>query len=295
MIARCPQCESRYRVAPEKVGPQGARLRCTKCGNVFRVEPAQMDDVASAKPPAAASLPLSRALVAEADGQAAERIVEFLSRWQIPADVVADGAEALLRVHRKRPGLVVLGGHLPAMAAPVVTEIIRRTAELKSVRVIRVAPIDEPAGAPEFDADYTLEPGDLPNGLGDLLERLGVGQRPAAPAPKPTPAATPLPAATPTPAPPPVQPARPPAAAPVDSELAGAERLTRIIVSDIILYDDTKFQRAVKEGNVLEAFENELTEAKALFHQRVPEKVRSKRDFLSEELQARAEKRRQSL
>ena len=86
-----------------------------------------------------------------------------------------------------------------------------------------------------------------------------------------------------------------PAAAPVDSELASAERLTRIIVSDIILYDDTKFQRAVKEGNVLEAFENELTEAKALFHQRVPEKVRSKRDFLSEELQARAEKRRQSL
>ena len=46
---------------------------------------------------------------------------------------------------------------------------------------------------------------------------------------------------------------------------------------------------------MLEAFENELTEAKALFHQRVPEKVRSKRDFLSEELQARAEKRRQSL
>ncbi len=299
MIARCPQCDSRYRVASEKVGPQGARLRCTKCQNVFRVEPSQTGDAVSATPPTAASRPLSRALVAEADGQAAKSVVEFLSRWQIPADVVADGAEALLWVHRKRPGLVVLGGHLPAMAAPVVTEIIRRTVELKSVRVIRVAPIDEPAGAPEFDADYTLEPGDLPNGLGDLLERLGVGQRPAAPAPKPAPVAKPMPAATPSPAaapaPPPAQSAHPPAAAPVDSELAGAERLTRIIVSDIILYDDTKFQRAVREGNVLEAFENELAEAKALFHQRVPEKVRSKRDFLSEELQARAEKRRQSL
>ncbi len=292
MIARCPQCESRSRVAPEKVGPQGARLRCTKCRNVFRVEPSQTGDVASAKPPPATSRPLSRALVAEVDGQAAKRIVEFLSRWQIPADVVADGAEALLRVHRQRPELIVLGGHLPAVAAPVVTEIIRRTAELKSVRVIRIAPIDEPAGAPEFDADYTLEPGDLPNGLGDLLERLGVGQRPAAPAPESTPVAKPMPVATPTPPP---APTPAPAAAPVDSELAGAERLTRIIVSDIILYDDAKFQRAVKEGNVLEAFENELTEAKALFHQRVPEKVRSKRDFLSEELQARAEKRRQSL
>lgn len=295
MIARCPQCQSRYRVAPEKVGPQGARLRCTKCQNVFRVEPSQTGDAASAKPSTDASLPVSRALVAEADGQAAKRIVEFLSRWQVPADRVVDGAEALLRVHRKRPGLVVLGGHLPAVAAPIVTEIIRRTAELTSVRVIRVAPIDEPAGAPEFDADYTLEPGALPDGLGDLLERLGLGQRPAEPAPKPTPVAKPMPAAAPTPAAPAAQPARPPAAAPVDSELAGAERLTRIIVSDIILYDDAKFQRAAKEGNVLEAFENELTEAKALFHQRVPEKLRSKRDFLSEELQARAEKRRQSL
>ena len=295
MIARCPKCETRYRVASEKVGPQGARLRCTKCQHVFRVEPSQTGDAASAKPSTDASLPVSRALVAEADGQAAKRIVEFLHRWQIPADVVADGAEALLRVHRKRPGLVVLGGHLPAVAAPVVTEIIRRTAELKSVRLIRVAPMDEPAGVPEFDADHTLEPGDLPDGLGNLLERLGLGQRPAEPAPKPTPVAKPMPAAAPTPAPPAAQPARPPATAPVDSELAGAQRLTRIIVSDIILYDDAKFQRAVKEGNVLEAFENELTEAKALFHQRVPEKIRSKRDFISEELQARAEKRRQSL
>ena len=295
MIARCPKCESRYRVAPEKVGPQGARLRCTKCQHVFRVEPSQTGDAASAKPSTDASLPVSRALVAEADDQAAKQIVEFLARWQIPADRVVDGAEALIRVHRKRPGLVVLGGHLPGVAAPVVTEIIRRTAELKSVRLIRVAPMDEPAGVPEFDADCTLEPGDLPDGLGNLLERLGLGQRPAEPAPKPTPVAESMPAAAPTPAPPAAQPARPPATAPVDSELAGAERLTRIIVSDIILYDDTKFQRAVKEGNVLEAFENELTEAKALFHQRVPEKLRSKRDFLSEELQARAEKRRQSL
>ena len=295
MIARCPKCESRYRVAPEKVGPQGARLRCTKCQHVFRVEPSQTGDAASAKPSTDASLPVSRALVAEADDQAAKQIVEFLARWQIPADRVVDGAEALIRVHRKRPGLVVLGGHLPGVAAPVVTEIIRRTAELKSVRLIRVAPMDEPAGVPEFDADCTLEPGDLPDGLGNLLERLGLGQRPAEPAPKPTPVAESMPAAAPTPAPPAAQPARPPATAPVDSELAGAERLTRIIVSDIILYDDTKFQRAVKEGNVLEAFENELTEAKALFHQRVPENIRSKRDFLSEELQARAEKRRESL
>ena len=80
-----------------------------------------------------------------------------------------------------------------------------------------------------------------------------------------------------------------------DSELAAAERLTRIIVSDIILYDDEKFVRAIQAGNVLEAFGEELNEAKALFEKRVPEAIRARRNFLAEELEARAERRRQTL
>ncbi len=279
MITRCPQCESRYRVAPEKIGPHGARLRCSRCNNVFRVEPVQP---AAAKSPREAPAPQLRALVAEADSQTAKRIVTFLSRWGIAADVIDNGAEALLRIHRQRPPLALLGGHLPGVSAPVIAEVIRRTSELKPVRLIRVAPMDEPAGAPEFDADHTLEPADLPDGLGQLLERLGLGTRPAAPRPAPV--------AKPQPQPPRAT----PSAAP-NSELAAAERLTRIIVSDIILYDDEKFVRAVKAGNVLEVFESELAEASMLFQQRVSGAIRSQRKFIAEELQARAEQRRQTL
>lgn len=286
MIARCPQCQSRYRVAPEKIGPQGARLRCSRCKTVFRVQAAPEAPAAPSTAPAAAR---PHALVAEADSETAKRIVEFLSRWGIAAEVVHDGGEALLNLHRKRPQLAILGGHLPGVSAPVVAEIVRRNAELRTVRLIRVAPIDEPAGAPEFDADHALEPADLPDGLGASLERLGLGKRPAPPppAPKPAPAASPT-ARTP-------QPTRPTPAASSDSELAAAERLSRIIVSDIILYDDEKFVRAIKEGNVLAAFEAELSEAKALFQKRVPEAIRGKRDFLAEELESRAERRRQTL
>ena len=269
MIARCPQCQTRFRVAPEKVGPRGARLRCSRCETVFHV-------------PASSSAPSGdrvRALVVESDADTAKRVVEFLSRWGIAAESVQDGGAALLAIHRKRPELAILGGHLAGVAAPAVAEIVRRTPELKTVRLIRVAPIDEPVGAPEFDAEHTLGPGELPDGLGPLLLELGLGQRPAPTAapPKAETAARPRP--------------QPPQPAAADSALAAAERLTRIIVSDIILYDDARFARAAEQGNVLEAFESELTEANTLFQQRVPEAIRSQRDFLAEELQARAEER----
>ena len=37
MIAACPKCQARYRVEPERLGADGARLRCTQCSAVFRV------------------------------------------------------------------------------------------------------------------------------------------------------------------------------------------------------------------------------------------------------------------
>ena len=35
MIVACASCQTRFRVADEKLGPQGARVRCTRCGVVF--------------------------------------------------------------------------------------------------------------------------------------------------------------------------------------------------------------------------------------------------------------------
>lgn len=37
MIVACSACSARFRVADEKVGPRGARIRCTRCGQTFAV------------------------------------------------------------------------------------------------------------------------------------------------------------------------------------------------------------------------------------------------------------------
>ncbi|HYB11870.1 MAG TPA: hypothetical protein VEG67_00270, partial [Myxococcota bacterium] len=78
------------------------------------------------------------------------------------------------------------------------------------------------------------------------------------------------------------------AAAPVNDglgeERAKAERLARIIVSDVILYNQEKFTRAIASGRVLEMLDPDLEEGRALFRQRIDARVREERDHLAEEL-----------
>jgi hypothetical protein len=87
-------------------------------------------------------------------------------------------------------------------------------------------------------------------------------------------------------------PASIPAAAPaparagdgLDEQRAKAERLARIIVSDIVLYNEQKFSEAVRRGNVVEALDADLSEGRHLFQERIDARVRAERDYLSEEL-----------
>ena len=70
--------------------------------------------------------------------------------------------------------------------------------------------------------------------------------------------------------------------------MKAAERLARIVVSDIILYNEEKFAAAAV--NAPEALAAELEEAGRMFAERVSEELRSKRDFLVDELHRRADK-----
>ena len=56
MIVACSACSARFRVADEKVGPRGARIRCTRCGKTFAVSPPPPPaPVAPPEPPATTS------------------------------------------------------------------------------------------------------------------------------------------------------------------------------------------------------------------------------------------------
>jgi hypothetical protein len=65
---------------------------------------------------------------------------------------------------------------------------------------------------------------------------------------------------------------------------AKAERLARIIVSDIILYNEDKFAEALRQGAVVEMMSPDLDEGRDLFCNRIDGRVREERDYLVEEL-----------
>jgi predicted Zn finger-like uncharacterized protein len=279
----------RYRVATEKIGPQGARIRCQKCSEVFRVEPPEAE--AEIEVEVEPIEFVARAVVAEADPDRAKALVNLLETWGIEAVLFDSGARALLDLHRNKADLAVLGPNLPGVPANEMAEILRRNADLQEIPLVRLLCDGETATAPEFDADHQLDPADVPDALAELLEDLGVGQRPhsspaAAPkplAPKqkaPTPAPEPKSAAAPEPAP----------ATSDDPDVKAAERLARIVVSDIVLYNEEKFAQGARDGNVAAVLAAELVEASAMFRERVSEELRAERDFLVEELERRATK-----
>jgi predicted Zn finger-like uncharacterized protein len=343
MIAGCPKCGARYRIDAAKLGPDGARLRCTQCEAVFRVtppappepaaEPVQARVAPEVAPAAERSATREAAplqpqrpsrgsvLVADPDVTSGKATANALSEWGFEPMLVHDGVEAVLTIQRSLPHAAVVDAALPKMFGFQVCELVKRNEQLRAIHVVLVGAIhaeDRYRRAPSelYGADAYVERPQLPEALLPILTGFGLGAAGAeAPAPAPPPAPTlrppiqsmPAPAPEPAPpvqAPPPVAPEpvaetpAPPVAAPsapqappaaggdpeTEAALAGAERLARIIVSDVVLYNPEKFEAGVRDGNVVDLLHAEIDEGRGLFEQRVDPRVRGARDFLVEEL-----------
>jgi CheY-like chemotaxis protein len=225
---------------------------------------------------------------------------------------VTDGVEAMLEVQRKLPRALVLAADLPKMFGFQVCEVVKRNESLRGIWVVLVGAIhhrERYRREPDelYGADAYVEGHELPAGLLPVLGRGGLavpgksakqespqeppGSDVSAPAiAASTDAAPSLGASRPSPVAP--QPPAPPAATPDDDGLAGerqkAERLARIVISDIVLYNEERFAAAVRSGNVLDAMSGDLTEGRGLFEERIDARVRGERDYLKDELLRRA-------
>jgi len=214
-------------------------------------------------------------LLAIPDAEVSKQAVEALRTQGLHSLVVHDGVEAMLEIQRKRPRAVVLAADLPKMFGFQVCEVVKRNESLRDTLVVLAGAIHHPGryrrGPPEdlYGADAYLELPDLAEGLIPLLARNGFP--PAASGD----AAAPLSQ--------PVSPS-PDAGEGCEDERAKAERLARIIVSDIILYNEEKFAAAIQAGNVEAAMEPDLAEGRGLFRERIALPVRAERDHLVDEL-----------
>jgi predicted Zn finger-like uncharacterized protein len=98
MVIQCSACQTRFRLADNKIKPQGTRVRCSKCGEVFTImppapvaEPAPSEPRAEEFAPLAPSAPPQAATDTAAAGE--DQAVDW-SRFEAAGDEFAPPAPA---------------------------------------------------------------------------------------------------------------------------------------------------------------------------------------------------------
>ncbi|MCH2184944.1 hypothetical protein MK280_03640, partial [Myxococcota bacterium] len=291
----------------------------TRCEVVFRI---RRPDSTPSKLQAGS---LSPSAVKEASGEKFEGCVLIAGRGEVSGCAVEpllaqrglrvvrvlDGVEAMLTIQRSLPNVVILDCELPRMSGREVCEIVKRNESLRATRLLMIGeeperqsgPVDSEFG-PEVWVEAEAPLDQLLRGLAGLgvPVSLSVETPPdpdaesSVPRPESLGAGLRRTASTSSSVSPRIErPAAPISEAnsvdPMSEERAKAERLARVVVSDIVLYQGDRFETAVQNGNWLEMLETEIEEGRKIFQQRIDERVREERDFLMDELNRVAEER----
>ena len=320
MIIACPNCEARYRIDDARAGSAGARLRCARCRSLFRlpahgappVAPASLSATLNPSRPDSQGRPALRPSACESDpSQALEskaavlladpdsvRAAEFVKRMAtqgLHVDRAEDGVEAFLGLQRAHYPVVILTGDLPRIGGGDLCEIIRGTEELKSTGLVllRSKPsLSELSSGAQSEAAFDLEIDETdPEGrLIAFLQSHGLRIKP------PTQSESRRGSVV---ASPPEQGEGDVSVPSVphktltgeEAERAKAERLARIVVSDMLLYHPERFDQVDSEGGLLDEFAPEIREGGLLLSKRVDPGVLSERDYLGDELRRAARQR----
>lgn len=305
MIVCCASCQSRFRIDPAKVPPQGARIRCPKCKGVISVSPSLAPAApapAPERPAAGEGDPAVRVVVAHGSAAFCQTLAGFLRREGFAVEVASEGSAALARIREFRPEVVLADVALRGMIGHTLCDEIRADPTIAHARVILIGAIYDRTRyrrAPQslYGADDYVEKHRIPDDLLPKIRQLLAGEPGTRPEPGQPPDAARHPAGEPSwpvdrPARPGPDPAvsRAPAPRPRPAAAASgpgdeqARRLARIIVSDIVLYNPEAVQRGLKEGNLAELVQNELREGRELLRARVGAAAAGARDYVLEAL-----------
>jgi predicted Zn finger-like uncharacterized protein len=172
MIVTCTSCQARFRIPDEKIGSRGARVRCSKCKNVFVAKPASAGAAEEVAPPpdpfaAPPDDPFAASQAAQADPFAAAPRDPFAppppppreraGGLDLPVTDLSDlAASGRLPVPAAPGGFTALAPPVPA-APPAVEMSDAGVASADDLvledpsRAIPVAPPPLPPAAPAFD------------------------------------------------------------------------------------------------------------------------------------------------
>ncbi len=310
---RCKKCGSIF----------GVRIK--------RAAPSQQQEVKAppVEKPAPPPPPPRTVLLGIEDPERLEEVAKALETARFTVKRATDGLQVLDVLSAEKPDALVLDVVLPKVFGFEISELVRKRESLKDLRIVLIStynkekyvrPAQENYGADAFvDPKHVVER--LPGMLRQLLGDVSAPEKPTPEAPAPSPpkpeAPQPAPAAQPSqpeappePSPPPSPPSQvsatklmqeqareveeefPDLSPEQRKEVEKAKRLARLIVSDILLYNPDKVEQGVKSGTFFTLLEKDIEDGRKLFEERVPEWIRQRWDFLTEELNRLIERKK---
>lgn len=275
MIVKCPSCKARYRIKRTMKPGQRFRVCCPVC---------QVDFVVSEMSESGQQV---RVLIAHSNDELCQAILDILQSVQYEGVIAKSSQDVLRTLDQLKPDVAIIDVALDGLYAFELVDIIKRRPDMDQVKIILLSSIYNKTAykrSPSslYGADDYIEKHHLPDSLvskiNDLLNR--TGHRSTSVQTSPQAAEQQHTKDKPSRSEPSsvgsllerIQSAEQHQfARPDETDLQSAEKLARLIVSDIFLYHQERFDEGILQGSWSDLLALEVKEAKRLFNQRFPD------------------------
>ena len=178
MIVPC-ECGAKLRIDDAKIGDQGVKVRCPRCGNILTARRETAATGTSVIPkavlPVTATLPV--VLVAHDSEVVRDTICSVVTDAGFEADTAADGVEALRKAAQNRPRAIVLDVGLPGVYGFELCERLKGSRETRDIKIILLSSVYDmrrykrtPVSL--YGADDYIEKHHIPDFLPAKLQKL---------------------------------------------------------------------------------------------------------------------------
>lgn len=178
MIVPC-ECGAKLRIDDAKIGDQGVRVRCPRCGNILtaRRETAPPEAAVLPKTGFSATAMLPVVLVAHDSAVVRDTICGVVMQAGFGADTAADGIEALRKAVENKPRAIVLDVGLPGIYGFELCERLKGGRETSHIKIILLSSVYDmrrykrtPVSL--YGADDYIEKHHIPDFLPAKLQKL---------------------------------------------------------------------------------------------------------------------------
>jgi len=299
VVVICPRCKIRLKINDSRIKPEGSRFKCPKCSTVLLVK----------KPaPVQKKVPdNTKVLIAHSNPHVVNDIHSLLSKNGYQTVTASDGIDAMVKIIKELPFLVIIEVSLPKIFGFEVCKRLKVRPETRNTKFILISSIydkdrykREPSSL--YEADDYIEEHQIPDLLLEKIRAITSKEHVQKKVMEPEqPVIQGKTVQKEIPHPSVKEKADLEKKSGVEEDrqaeeiIERAKRLARTIVSDIFLYNTAKAEQSIKNDSFFSEFASEIREGLKLYEHRIPQEIRSRSDFFHDTINDFIENKKKSL